>query len=98
MSVCTIYAEGAPSLRFLQGPALSGAEGAGDDAADTTLVALHPGRACIPGSRPLQTAQRTGIHYVFGASVNNPAPLDGCGRRLIAGFPRARAKLFGMLA
>ena len=44
MSVCTIYAEGAPSLRFLQGPALSGAEGAGDDAADTTLVALHPGR------------------------------------------------------
>ena len=65
MSVCTIYVEGAPSLRFLQEPALSGAEGAGNDAADTTFVALQPGRACVPDSRPLQSAQRTGHPLCF---------------------------------
>jgi hypothetical protein len=37
MFVSATKAAGAPSLRFLQEPALSGAEGAGGDAADTNF-------------------------------------------------------------
>src|SRR5208337_1389990 len=38
MFACATITEGAPSLRSLQEPALSGVEGVGRDAADTTFV------------------------------------------------------------
>jgi hypothetical protein len=48
---CTVRAEGALSLRFLQEPALSGAEGVGGDAAGATLV-RSPYPLCMPSSYP----------------------------------------------
>src|ERR1700686_888334 len=52
---------------------------AGSDSADTTFVLLHKPRcACVRGSRPLQTAQRTG-HHLFSPfepklMYNSPRP------------------------
>jgi len=50
---------------------------AGDEAADTTFVALQPGRTCLPGSRPLQSTQRTGHPLCsWHQRGQKPGPLD----------------------
>ena len=62
MFVCTIYAEGAESLRSLQEPALSLSKGRGSGAADTTSSPFRTDRFAyafvVPALR--KTTRKTG--------------------------------------
>ena len=55
---------------------------AGNDAAETTFVALQPGHACLIDSRPLQSARGTPLCFLRRRSQEPSVPAGGILRRI----------------